>query len=287
MAEAAEVIDVEPQDVPASAKSRAVAKRGDGAHSKNVSVRKNSDPVLALIERAARDPAVDIDKMRALLDMRAQLQAQDAERVYGEAMTLAQEEMEPVRKDCTNAQTKSKYTSYAALDRAIRPIYTRCGFSISFSTEASTKESNVLVVATVQHSGGHKCRHEIDMPADGKGAKGGDVMTKTHAMMSAVTYGKRCLKGMIFDIAVYDDDDGNVAGGKAQPKNKEGAAAPSGLITDAQYEEVRAKIDDAGANIGKFCGHFKIDGVQQLPAAKFREAMGMLDRFAAQKGARR
>jgi hypothetical protein len=54
------------------------------------------------------------------------------------------------------------------------------------------------------------------MPADGKGAKGGDVMTKTHAIGAAVTYGKRYLLGMIFNIAVGGDvdDDGNSNGGR-------------------------------------------------------------------------
>ena len=53
------------------------------------------------------------------------------------------------------------------------------------------------------------------MPADGKGAKGGDVMTKTHATGSAMTYGQRYLVKMIFNIAVGADDDGRAAG--AQP----------------------------------------------------------------------
>ena len=48
------------------------------------------------------------------------------------------------------------------------------------------------------------------MPADGKGAKGGDVMTKTHATGAAVSYGMRYLLKMIFNVAVGEDDtDGN------------------------------------------------------------------------------
>jgi hypothetical protein len=50
------------------------------------------------------------------------------------------------------------------------------------------------------------------MPADGKGARGNDVMTKTHATGAAITYGKRYLLGMIFNLAVTRDDDGNGAG---------------------------------------------------------------------------
>jgi hypothetical protein len=48
------------------------------------------------------------------------------------------------------------------------------------------------------------------MPADGKGAKGGDVMTKTHATGAAMSYGMRYLLKMIFNVAIGEDDkDGN------------------------------------------------------------------------------
>ncbi len=60
------------------------------------------------------------------------------------------------------------------------------------------------------------------MPADGKGAKGGDVMTKTHAVGAAKSYGKRYLLKDIFNIAIGEEDtDGNVP--KADlPKPPEG-----------------------------------------------------------------
>ena len=46
--------------------------------------------------------------------------------------------MDPVRKDCENRQTSSKYASYAALDRAIRRHYSDNGFSLQYNTEAIT-----------------------------------------------------------------------------------------------------------------------------------------------------
>ena len=50
------------------------------------------------------------------------------------------------------------------------------------------------------------------MPSDGKGAKGGDVMTKTHATGAAMSYGMRYLLKFIFNVAVGEDDtDGNGA----------------------------------------------------------------------------
>jgi len=65
----------------------------------------------------------------------------------------------------------------------------------------------------LSHASGHTRTYSCDMPADGKGAKGNDVMTKTHAAGSAMSYGQRYLLKLIFNVAIGEqDDDGNGAG---------------------------------------------------------------------------
>lgn len=173
-----------------------------------------TDPVLALVERAARDPGVDVDKMERLLAMAERMNAKKAEAEYDNAMNLAQSEMRPVARDSENPQTRSRYASYGALDNAVRPIYTAHGFSLSFGTRSPCVDV-VTVTCRVSHRAGHTERVEVNMPADGKGAKGGDVMTRTHATGSALSYGQRYLLKLIFNIAIGEyDDDGNAAGGK-------------------------------------------------------------------------
>ena len=168
------------------------------------------DPVLMMIERAARDQSVDIEKMDRLLQMKERMDAKAAQIEYDAAMSRAQEEMRPIRANLENPQTRSEYADYAALDRAIRPIYSRHGFSLSFGTGDTKLDNHVRVVCTVA-AHGHREHPFLDMPADGKGARGNDVMTKTHATGAAITYGKRYLLGMIFNLAVTRDDDGNGA----------------------------------------------------------------------------
>lgn len=71
----------------------------------------------------------------------------------------------------------------------------------------------VRVLCYVSHRGGFTRTYRVDMPADGKGAKGGDVMTKTHASGAAISYGRRYLLNSIFNIAIGDEDtDGNGPG---------------------------------------------------------------------------
>lgn len=175
-------------------------------------IRKDESTIVDVIARCAADPSVDVEKMQRLLDMQLQIAAREAEKEFNAAMTAAQSEMGRISADATNPQTRSKYASYAQLDRHLRPIYTKHGFSISFNEATSDKPDTSLVVAIVAHSSGHSRTYQKLMPADGKGAKGGDVMTKTHAAGSAMSYGMRYLLKGIFNVAVgEDDDDGNSA----------------------------------------------------------------------------
>src|SRR6266446_1224887 len=72
--------------------------------------------VVALIERAARDPSVDINKMKELLILRREMEDRAAKFDFDDAMMEAQTEMRPIAADAVNPQTRSKYASYAALD---------------------------------------------------------------------------------------------------------------------------------------------------------------------------
>ena len=163
-----------------------------------------------MFERLARDPQVDVLKLEKLMDLHERAMARLAQEHFNAAMSDAQTDMRPVAADASNPQTRSKYASYAALDLAVRPIYTKHGFGLSFDTGETTNADMVRVLCYVTHRAGFSRTYHADMPADGKGAKGGDVMTKTHATGAAMSYGMRYLLKMIFNVAVGEDDrDGN------------------------------------------------------------------------------
>lgn len=219
------------------------------------------------IQRAATDSSIDINKLERLIAMHERAEAKAAELAFNQAMTAAQSEMQHVRTDSANSQTRSRYASYGALDRAIRPIFTKHGFSLSFDTGPDAPESTVRVLCYVAHDGGHSRTYRADIPADGKGAKGNDVMTKTHATGSALSYGQRYLLKMIFNIAVSDDDDGNGA------SIKRGADT----VDESQLQHLRDRIAATGTDIEKFCAYMKIDALPDLPAQDFGRAMEALN----------
>ena len=173
-------------------------------------IQSDASALVSVIERVAMSPDVDITKLEKMLDMQERIFNREAERSFNASMAKAQAEMGPVSYDAENSQTRSKYATYSAIDRAVRPIYTRHGFALSFNTEPTT-DGYVRVVCIVSHRDGHSRTYTADMPADGLGAKGGAVMTKTHAAGSAMSYGQRYLLKLIFNVAVGEDDtDGNV-----------------------------------------------------------------------------
>jgi hypothetical protein len=168
--------------------------------------------LLQVIERAARDPAVDIDKMERLMQMHERILARDAEAAFNDALSACQKEMRAIATDAENPQTKSRYATYAALDRVLRPIYTAHDFSISWNTAPSDKPEHVRVLGYLS-LGGHTRTYQVDMPSDGKGAKGGDVMTKTHATGAGMSYGQRYLLKGMFNVRIGEEDnDGNTSG---------------------------------------------------------------------------
>lgn len=210
--------------------------------------------IMHLISRLASDPSIDIDRVERFMAMHEKAKAREAETAFNIAMSDAQAEMEPIATDRHNSQTKSRYASYSALDKVVRPIYVKHGFGLSFNTDPDGPEDHLRVRCKVTHRDGHKEFHQVDMPSDGKGAKGGDVMTKTHAAGSAMSYGQRYLLKMIFNLAVGEDDDGQKAGKKSLPVSGAAEAAINSVREThslREMEDWKTKNDPEVQKLGR------------------------------------
>lgn len=220
--------------------------------------------IMQAITRAASDPNVDVDKLERMMAMYERMEGVKAEKAFNEAMNLAQSQVGRIAADANNSQTKSKYATYAALDRVLRPIYTANDFALSFDTGEKAIENCVRVLCYVSHSDGYTRTYRVDMPADGKGAKGGDVMTKTHAAGSAMQYGMRYLLKLIFNIAIGEDDDGNNA--DKGPR-----------ITEQQIADLEALLSEVGADRTKFLAflssRFKCSAIEDISAACYKDVV--------------
>lgn len=181
-----------------------------------------------------------IDVIERLAALQEKIMLRDAEIQFNDALSRAQAEIKRVAPDLQNPQTSSRYASYAAIDRVIRPIYTRQGMSLSFSHADCPKPEHVRVLCYAS-LGAYTRNYQMDMPADGKGAKGGDVMTKTHATATADSYAKRYLIKDIFNIAIGEDDtDGNLPadGGLSDERMEQLGLAIANSNTVAELKSV-------------------------------------------------
>lgn len=222
-----------------------------------------STTILQVIQRAAADPQCDIEKMERLMQMKERMDAKQAEADFNAALSRVQAGMGRVEADATNSQTRSQYATYGKLDKAVRPVYTAEGFSLSFSTEPAP-EGMVGMVCFVSHRSGHTREYRALVPSDGKGAKGGDVMTKTHAFGSGTSYGMRYLLKMIFNIAIgEEDDDGNAATG--QDLRDATMADLFQRVRDAQSQDDLTKVWQSGVKVLKAAKDN--DGYEELKAA--------------------
>jgi len=220
--------------------------------------------VLQIISRAAADPGVDMEKLERLMAMHERLVAKQGETEFAQALNQAQAQSTRVSANAENPQTRSRYASYAQLDRALRPIYTEHGFSLSFDTADHPLPDYIRVLCHVSHRAGHTRTYHLDMPADGKGAKGGDVMTKTHAAGSAMSYGMRYLLKMIFNVAVGEsDDDGNAAG-----------VVP---VTANEAANIEALASEVGADLPRFLKYIGATEIRTIPASKYKAAIAALE----------
>jgi hypothetical protein len=227
-----------------------------------------SAAMFSMVERIMADPSLPVERVSQAFDFYQRVQADQAQKAWMAAFVEVQAELDPIKKDASNPQTRSKYATYEALDRAMRPIYTKHGFAPSFDSEQSDKPDHVRIVMHLIHKGGHSRRYQADMPADGKGARGGEVMTKTHATGSAFTYGKRYVLGNAFNVTTTEkDDDGNAAGRDFVT-----------TISESQAKELEKLIVETGANHGKFLTIARAETINDILAKDFAGLKALLNK---------
>jgi hypothetical protein len=232
------------------------------------------DPIQNLYERALRDSTLDLLRLKEINQQYDAYMAKVAKRAFMTSMAEAQNKMRRIVTDKKNDQTHSRYATYGQLDRAVRPIYSDAGFSVSFDTDVSPKATStqdyVRIIAFIYHDGGHEERRHIDIPVVTAGPQGKAVMTPTHATISGVTYGKTALLKMIFNLAIGedpDDDDGNAAGGHV-------AAGP---ISAEQVKTINDLITKSGTDLKQFLEYGGIAKVEDIVTAKFDQVVAMLN----------
>lgn len=192
-----------------------------------------NDAWLAMIERAARDPAVDISKMERLFQMRSETLAREARAEYLRALSAMQAEL-PAAARNGRAHNDKAYARFEDIIEALRPILHKHGFSLTYRIEQDDKA--MIVTGVLGHSGGHSESTSMKLPADTSGAK-----NAVQAWGSSASYGKRYVTLTLTGIATDDDDDGRAA---TNAKRKSSAQSKRDG-TDSRFNTIKVAFETA------------------------------------------
>jgi len=244
--------------------------------------RQQADGLLGIIQRVATDDRFDVEKMKALLEMRASEEervrrmdredrAEVAKRAWLREFSKVQAAIGPIMRSRANTHTKSRYADLADIERIVTPVLTEHGFSTTCVPVPCEVTGSIRMRLTIGHEDGHESVYEDDFPLDDKGTGGTTNKTGIQAKGSTQTYARRYLKASALDLAFMDDNDGNSASQNDRP------------ISEDQYRALRQMMDDAGGDEGRFLAFFKIGNLWDLPMPRYGEADAMLRKKIAAK----
>lgn len=217
--------------------------------------------VLNMIERAARDPSVDMDKMLKLMDMRDKAETKQARKAFDEAVAAAKALIPPITRNATGHNSK-KYADFSAIARVVDPILGKHGLSYRFRT---TQGEKISVTCILSHKSGHSEETTLVGPPDATGSK-----NAIQAIGSTLTYLQRYSLVQMLGLAASNDDDGN-------------AAAEDSTISLDQVEELVELADDVGADKEALCRYFKVGSLAEISAKEFPRVVAALNKKRAIK----
>jgi hypothetical protein len=217
--------------------------------------------ILGMIERVARDPSVNMDKMMQLMSWRKETIADQRRAEFDEAMSGAKAEIPVINKnrevDFTSqkGRTHYKYEDLAEIARVVSPILAKHGLSYRYRVTSNVNEP-VSVTCIVSHRAGHFEEVTLTGGRDESGNK-----NSIQAVASTLTYLQRMTLKAALGLAASDDDDGK-------------GAEQADTITAAQAKELTDKCKEVADGFDEsFCNYFGIEKIADLPAKEYQRAL--------------
>jgi len=210
-----------------------------------------------------------VEALERLVALKERQDARSEERAFNLAMIAAQQDIEPVAKDRQNTDNRSWYATFESVHSAVVPIVAKHGFALSFGTADSPIAAHIRIVCDCMHRDGHSRRYQCDLGIDDKGMKGGATKTMVQGEGSTMSYGRRYLTLMIFNVALTkEDNDGRQ---KAE------------TISAEQAQELRDLLAAAGRTERALCEVYAVPSLNMLPANLHSAARNSVARAARAK----
>lgn len=201
-----------------------------------LAVADNVSPMFAMIERAARDPSVDIDKLERLMQMKVDADAKQARADFDAAMAEMQPQL-PSIGERGNAAGRYTYALWEDINAAIKPVLMAHGFALTFRTDFS---NGIKVTGVLSHRNGHREETSISLPADASGNK-----NAVQAVASSVSYGKRYTAGALLNLTSHGEDDDGFAANNGHDAAADWYAAIDAASTMDELQKVANELKAA------------------------------------------
>lgn len=220
--------------------------------------------------RLAVEKDLDVDKLARLVEMQERAMERDARMQFFDAMAEFQRKCPPIRKTSaarTSPEGGKVLYTFAALDeiaRTINPIMAAVGLSYSWDSTVSgdDKGATLVCVCTVRHKAGHAVTATFGCPIAGT-----NMMSGAQKAASALTYARRQSLVQALGLTTTDEDD----------DGRDGGASDGEVVSDEQAANLHALIDEVAADRPRFLAYFKVADLGEIPAARFGEAVQMLE----------
>lgn len=230
---------------------------------------------LTLLDRLARDPGINPEKITAILDVQERVLAKRAEQEFNDAFLRLRGKLPIIKKgDIVAYENKKngkmeaafKFAKWEKVQAIIDDIIASEGFDLTF--DSHVHPNGTAVIAILHHTGGHTRRTSTPpIPIDSGGGK-----NNVQGVGSSMSYGQRYATKFALNLRFEDDDDARLAGIQ--------------FINVDQQKIINDLIAETKTDTDRFLRTMNVAAVENLTIELYPVARNMLASKKQQQGAK-
>jgi hypothetical protein len=239
--------------------------QADTAHA--VVVHQTSPNAIIDLLQAAVDRGLPVEALERLQALHERVSDRAAATEFARDLATFQQKCPPIAKTSTakvttksGAQYHYKYAELDQIARTIAPFLAELG--LSYTWDSDLRERMLFCVCTLRHVNGHSISATFTAPVESSAG-----MSEQQKHASALTYARRQSLIQVLGLTTTEPD---TDGANPEP------------ITQQQADDLRAFIEEVGANLTRFLKWAKIQRLEDLPARDYESAINAI-RSVAEK----
>lgn len=208
------------------------------------------DSELAVLERIAKDPTVDVGKLREIIELQKDIRKVRAKIAFDEAFNRMQPHLPAIKKNgkiVVKGQLRSRFARLGEdIQPVIMPILHEFGFSLRHRTTYPPDKPGVQCITALLSHSGHTEESVFEAPMDKS-----EYRTDLQSMASTRSFGRRYTTVDVLNLTLIGvDDDGQGGGSTRQRENPETLNPDLDKpITLAQRDDLAKRAVRAGRTV--------------------------------------